>query len=67
MTMFAANTKLYTNFLVTFVQLEENLQKVSEWTKRWLLPLNTLKCLVLHLERNSSGRRYILSNYNLIH
>ena len=48
--LFADDTKLYTHDDI--LTLQEDLDQLNEWTKKWLLTFNPEKCKHLHIERH---------------
>ena len=40
------------------VQLQQDLNSLSNWSEKWQLPFNVLKCKVLHIGKNNPCRRY---------
>ena len=59
---FADDTKLYTE--VTNEeggeQLQEDLDKCTEWAKQWMMEFNVAKCKVLHAERTNRMKEYTM-------
>lgn len=57
---FADDTKLFGNPMQH--QIEEDLRVIHEWTRKWMLRLNSNKCVVLHLGKNNPHTRYRLGD-----
>ena len=59
---FADDTKLYTE--VTNEeggeQLQEDLDKCTEWAKQWMMEFNVAKCKVLHAGRTNRRKEYTM-------
>ena len=59
---FADDTKLYTE--VTNEeggeQLQEDLDKCTEWAKQWMMEFNVAKCKVLHAGRTNRMKEYTM-------
>lgn len=45
--------------------IQRDLNKISKWTKDWLLTLNVEKCTVLHIGRNNTKKKYYLDTTQL--
>jgi hypothetical protein len=58
--LFADDTKLFspanTNFQQT--QIQADLDRLQDWSNKWLLKFNAKKCAVLHLGYNNEKRKY---------
>ena len=46
-------------------KLQEDLNKLTEWSNRWNLPFNTGKCKSLHIGRNNSKHKYNMDGIEL--
>lgn len=68
MKMFADDTKLWTT--VTSIsdsqQLQQDLESLSEWSKRWLLKFNSSKCKVMHVGHDFNTRYYMQDETGLV-
>ena len=40
--------------------LQEDLDKLTEWTKKWQMSFNTKKCKVMHVGRTNPGFKVYL-------
>ena len=45
--------------------LQQDLMKLQEWSKKWLLKFNDSKCKVMHLGRNNPEYDYYMNNHAL--
>ena len=43
-------------------RLQNDLDRLADWSEKWLLPINIGKCAVLHLGSSEPGRTYKLRN-----
>ena len=61
--MFADDTKIYRPVPTSDQQdmLQQDLDSLSEWSRKWQLPFNEGKCTTLHLGPRNSLRRYKLN------
>ena len=41
-------------------QLQEDLRKVGEWSKKWQMPFNLDKCKIMHIGHNNKNEKYEL-------
>ena len=59
---FADDTKLYTEVTKEEGggQLQEVLDKCTEWTKQWMVAFNVAKCKVLHAGRTNRTKEYTM-------
>jgi hypothetical protein len=46
-------------------QLQEDLNRINEWTKRWLIKLNSQKCKVMHIGKKNPSRLYSIEGTRL--
>jgi len=46
-------------------KLQEDLNKLSEWTKKWQMSFNTKKCRVMHIERTNHRYKYSMEGQTL--
>ena len=58
--MFADDTKLIASIRSRFedqyrAKLQKDIDRVSEWCKRWHMPLNTTQCKVMNIRRMKPG------------
>ena len=58
--MYADDSKLISVMEDVLVNMQKDIDAVSEWTKDWLMRLNSNKCKVMHL-----GRKDIILNYTV--
>ena len=45
--------------------LQKDLDRLHEWSNRWLLQFNEEKCKVIHIGRNNTGHQYHLGSTHL--
>ena len=59
---FADDTKLYTELTNEEggEQLQEDLDKCTEWAKQWMMEFNVAKCKVLHAGRTNRMKEYTM-------
>lgn len=60
--IFADDTKLYGNPLHHYDDIQSDLNAVSSWSSKWLLPLNSSKSTVLHLGKFNPHRPYTIGS-----
>ena len=48
------------------IDLQADLDKMSEWTNRWQMEFNITKCKVLSVGRGNPHNRYTLNNEELV-
>ena len=60
MRIFADDTKLYGSVSTEEDRksLQDDIDKLSDWSDLWLLKFNTSKCSVMHLGRNNPKHVY---------
>ena len=58
---FADDTKLCKRVELR-LQLQEDKNKLSEWSDVWMMPFNTSKCTVMHLECHNSNHHVMDGN-----
>ena len=58
--MFADDTKIY-NTSENHHELQEDINKLEIWSKKWLLNFNVDKCKVLHIGKNNPCHNYQLN------
>ena len=58
--MFADDAKLYSRTI-----LQKDLDKLHEWSNKWLLQFNEDKCKVMHIGRTRNGHQYHLGSTQL--
>ena len=63
-TIFADDTKIYNTTDNTTV-LQDDLQKLYEWSNTWLLPFNNDKCCILHVAKHNNMYNYCVNNYRI--
>ena len=59
--IFADDTKLY-NYSNNSHHLQEDLERVEEWSHKWQLHFNISKCKCLYYGKNNPNNRYYLEN-----
>ena len=42
------------------LQLQEDINKLAEWSDRWMMPFNTSKCTVMHLGCHNRNHQYAM-------
>ena len=59
--MFADDTKIWTQLSCPedAVKLQQNLDVLTDWSAKWLLKFNPLKCKLMHLHHNMDTNYYI--------
>lgn len=62
---YADDTKIYSNPLTCHQVIQQDLYNIQEWSDIWLLPLNTTKCVVLHLGKSNPRLPYSMNNTTL--
>jgi Reverse transcriptase (RNA-dependent DNA polymerase)/Endonuclease-reverse transcriptase len=60
--LYADDTKIYSNPLDGSQQLQTDLNNIFQWTKDWLLTLNINKCNVLHIGKNNPRIPYTIDS-----
>lgn len=65
--LFADDAKIYTNVVSSDcnLKLQEDLDKLMEWSHKWQLPFNIEKCASLHIGRNNRLHVYKMDGYEL--
>ena len=65
--MFADDTKMWSKIsnLQDCVYLQEDIDKLQEWSKKWLLAFNTTKCKIMRLGNNQIDYQYKMGENNL--
>ncbi|CAH2108818.1 unnamed protein product [Euphydryas editha] len=56
--MFADDTKIFANPLISSERLQNDLSHITNWSKEWLLKLNVDKCIVLHIGTRNPHQPY---------
>ena len=64
MKIFADDIKLYNTTDDTSI-LQDDLQKLYEWSNKWLLSFNIDKCCALHFGKHNINYNYCMKNHNL--
>ena len=59
--IFADDTKIY-NSVDNCTLLQDDLDKLIEWSEKWLLPFNIEKCSVVHYGKNNICTPYNMAN-----
>lgn len=59
---FADDVKYFGNPRIQSGSLREDLDRIQEWTKDWIIKLNPAKCSVLHIGGNNPLERYQIGN-----
>jgi len=64
---FADDTKIFgtVNSIEDRNKLQEDLNKVVEWSKKWLMHFNVGKCKVMHLGRSNQEWNYVMNKQRL--
>ena len=67
--LFADDAKIYASVNIrddtNTIKLQKDLDRLSEWSRKWQLPFNTGKCKVLHIGTNNPCHRYKMDNKKL--
>ena len=65
--MFADDTKLYAPSKVagSALRLQEDINRVTNWSDAWQLPFNTTKCTVLHVGPGNAHHQYTMRGATL--
>ena len=67
--LFADDAKLFSNVDnrddSNIIKLQEDLDKLVEWSKKWQLPFNVKKCISLHIGRNNPWHQYKMDGKKL--
>ena len=60
--LLADDAKIFRNVssLEDCIKLQNDLDKLTEWSARWQLPFNIEKCKSLHIGNNNSRHRYVM-------
>ena len=45
------------------MNIQADLEKIEDWSKKWLMQLNTEKCKVMHIGKNNPNFNYFLQNH----
>ena len=66
--IFADDTKAYKSILsVTDSELlQTSINKLVEWTDKWLIKFNSDKCKILHLGKNNPKYKYYIKQADII-
>ena len=48
----------YTDSDAAVKQLQEDLRKVGEWSKKWQMPFNLDKCKIMHIGHKNKNEKY---------
>ena len=59
--LFADDTKLYSTVPKNHDQIQEDLNKMQEWSEEWQLRFNASKCKVMHLGKQANPESYKMS------
>ena len=43
--------------------MQNDINKIVEWTNRWLMRLNINKCKIMHICKNNKQHNYTMNNY----
>jgi len=59
--MFADDTKIWTKIVTEkdVTKLQEDLNSLCQWSKKWLLQFNPHKCVVMHIGNNMNSRYHL--------
>ncbi|XP_022814459.1 uncharacterized protein LOC111348180 [Spodoptera litura] len=63
--IFADDTKIFADPTVDYNHLQEDLNRIANWSKEWLINLNASKCTVLHIGTSNPRLTYKLCNAEL--
>lgn len=63
--LYADDTKIFGNPLEN-CHIQGDLEKILEWSSKWLITLNANKCCVVHAGRNNPQVEYKLNNNNIV-
>ena len=65
--LFADDAKVFCKVSTKYdsMQLQDDLTRLSEWSKLWKLPFNIVKCKSLHIGRNNNRTIYKMNNQEL--
>lgn len=58
---FADDTKLYGDPIKQGADIQQDLDRIQEWTEKWLLALNSEKCTVVHIGYNNPRKQYFIN------
>lgn len=64
--IFADDTKIFGNPLIDYDRLQEDLNRIANWSKEWLINLNASKCTVLHIGKSNPRLTYNLNSTSLM-
>ena len=67
--IYADDTKILGRIRKNFIEqdtllMQEDINKVYDWTNTWLMRLNIEKCKIMHIGKKNNSHNYTLSNYN---
>lgn len=65
LSLFADDTKIMGNPLISHNIIQEDLNRIFEWTQNWLITLNPGKCTVLHVGNNNPKLPYSINMQTL--
>ena len=62
--MFAGDTKVWTNLVreADITQLQDDLNSLCDWSRKWLLQFNPQKCVVMHIGHRTDNRYYLVQD-----
>lgn len=60
--LYADDTKIFNNPLEASQEIQNDLNKIYDWTKKWLINLNINKCSVLHIGKRNPQLEYQLND-----
>lgn len=63
--IFADDTKIFANPLIDYDRLQDDLNTIVNWSKKWLINLNASKCTVLHVGSRNPRLSYKLGDSQL--
>ena len=65
--MFADDTKMWSKIsnLQDCVYLQEDIDKLQKWSKKWLLASNIIKCKIMRQGNDQTDYQYKMSENNL--
>ena len=64
--LYADDTKIYSNPLIDSIQLQLDLDNIVKWCDDWLIPLNINKCVVLHMGKLNPSLNYHIGSTSIV-
>ncbi|CAH2106015.1 unnamed protein product [Euphydryas editha] len=65
LSIFADDTKIMGNPLISHNIIQQDLDRIGQWTQDWLMSLNAAKCTVLHIGSNNPKMCYKIGSVSL--